>query len=108
MLVEIDLPNKDHKIYPGMYVKVRFNTNIQERGIEIPDSVLVFKHGRIYVPVVHDGYLHLAEVALGYDNGQTVEVINGINDGDMVALNVGQAARDGERVQPVPVDQSQR
>lgn len=108
MLVEIDLPNNDHKLYPGMYVKVRFNTNIEERSIEIPDSVLVFEHGKTYVPLVHDGYLHLAEVALGYDNGQTVEVIKGLDDSDMVALNVGQAARDGERVQPVLVDQSQR
>jgi hypothetical protein len=64
-------------------------------------------HGKTYVPVVRDGYLHLAEVTLGYDDGQMVEIIRGINDGDMVALNVGQAARDGERVQPVLVEQNQ-
>jgi hypothetical protein len=38
---------------------------------------------------------------LGYDNGQTVEVLSGINPNDKVAVNVGQAARDGENVQPV-------
>jgi hypothetical protein len=57
--------------------------------------------------VVRNGYLHLAEVTLGYDDGQTVEVIRGISDNDMVALNVGQAARNGERVQPVLLEQNQ-
>jgi RND family efflux transporter MFP subunit len=107
MLIEVDLPNKDYKLYPGMYVKVRFNTNTQERNLEVPDSALVFEHGKTYVPVVRNGYLHLAEVTLGYDDGQTVEVIRGISDNDMVALNVGQAARNGERVQPVLLEQNQ-
>jgi hypothetical protein len=53
------------------------------------------------VPVVRNNQLHLAEVSLGYDNGQTVEVLTGINPNDKIAVNVGQAAREGENVQPV-------
>jgi len=45
--------------------------------------------------------LHLAEVTLGYDNGITCEISSGVELGAMVALNVGQSARDGEAVQPV-------
>ena len=38
---------------------------------------------------------------LGYDNGIAVEVATGIDPDAMVALNVGQSAREGETVQPV-------
>jgi hypothetical protein len=61
----------------------------------------VFRDGKVFVPVVRNNQLHLAEVTLGYDNGQLVEVTSGINDTDKVAVNVGQAARNGEHVQPV-------
>jgi hypothetical protein len=67
----------------------------------VPDDALVFRDGKVYVPVVRNNQLHLAEVTLGYDNGQTVEVLSGITPSDKVAVNVGQAARDGENVQPV-------
>ena len=41
-------------------------------------------------------------MTLGFDDGRTVEVTSGIAPDDLVALNVGQAVRDGETVQPVP------
>jgi hypothetical protein len=45
--------------------------------------------------------MHLAEVTLGYDDGVNVEVLTGISDGDIVAVNVGQTAHEGEAVQAV-------
>ena len=67
----------------------------------VPDDALIFRDNKVYVPVVSDNKLHLAEVSLGYDNGVAVEITSGVGDADVVALNVGQAARDGEAVQPV-------
>ena len=72
----------------------------------VPDDALIFRDNKVYVPVVSGGKLHLAEVTLGYDNGVEVEVTKGVGYDDMVALNVGQAARDGESVQPVRADQT--
>ena len=43
---------------------------------------------------------------MGYDNGVKVQVTKGVGYNDNVALNVGQAARDGESVQPVRADQT--
>ena len=53
------------------------------------------------MPVVKDNVLHLTQVQLGYDNGVAVEVATGIDPSALVALNVGQSAREGEAVQPV-------
>jgi hypothetical protein len=51
--------------------------------------------------------MHLAEATLGYDNGVAVEITGGVGEDDVVAISVGQSAREGEIVQPV-LEDSQR
>jgi len=102
MIVEVDLANEDLALYPGMYGFVTFVVSTPGSAPMVPDDALIFRHNKIYVPVVRNNKLHLVEVTLGYDNGVTVEVASGdVKDNDLVAANVGQAARDGEAVQPV-------
>ena len=67
----------------------------------VPDDALVFRDGKPDVPVVRNNILKLVPVTLGYDNGVNVEVTGDVHNTDLIAVNVGQAARDGERVQPV-------
>ncbi|HEY6419636.1 MAG TPA: efflux RND transporter periplasmic adaptor subunit [Candidatus Binataceae bacterium] len=101
MRVEVDLPNEDRALYPGMYATVAFVVSVPTSAPLVPDDALVFRDGKVFVPVVRGRQLHLAEVTLGYDDGQVVEVTRGLGNDDLVALNVGQSARDGEGVQPV-------
>ncbi len=101
MLVEVDLPNDDTALLPGMYASAHFQVSVAGGTPMVPDDALIFRNGKVYVPIVRDNHLHLAEVALGYDNGQQIEITRGVSGNDMVAINVGQAARDGEAVQPV-------
>ena len=101
MLVEVDLPNSDLKLMPGMYGNVRLTTAAGTGGLVAPDDSLVFKDDKIYLPIVRDNRLHLAEVQLGHDNGVDVVVSGDVRDGDLVAMSVGQAVDDGEPVQPV-------
>jgi RND family efflux transporter MFP subunit len=101
MLVEVDLPNRDLKLMPGMYGKVRLTMAPAAGALVAPDDALIFKNDKIYLPVVRDNRLHLAEVHLGHDNGIDVVVSGDIHDGDLVAMSVGQAVSDGAPVQPV-------
>jgi membrane fusion protein, multidrug efflux system len=101
MLVEIDLPNRDLKLMPGMYGNVRLTTVPTAGGLVAPDDSLVFKDDKVYLPIVRENRLHLAEVQLGQDNGVDVVVSGDVHDGDLVAMSVGQAVRDGEPVQPI-------
>jgi hypothetical protein len=45
--------------------------------------------------------VHLAPVTLGFDNGYSVEATSGIAMNDLIALNLGQSASEGEKVQPI-------
>jgi membrane fusion protein (multidrug efflux system) len=103
MLVEVDLPNKDHALLPGMYAHLAITvaTDAQETGTMVRDDALVFRDGKVFVPLVRDGHLRLVPVKLGFDDGQMVVVEGDIKGDDVVALNVGQAATDREVVHPV-------
>lgn len=101
MLVEVDLPNHDRALLPGMYAETTFR--IAESGgvPQVPDDALVFRNGNTYVPVVLNDRLHLAAVELGLDNGRSVEITQGLAPGAIVALNLGQGVSEGERVRPI-------
>jgi len=102
MLVEVDLPNTNRALLPGMYAKMRVTIDDAGRtGNMVRDDALVFRDGKTLVPIVRSNRLHLIPVTLGYDNGQTVVVQGDIHGDDLVALNVGQAATDNEVVHPV-------
>jgi RND family efflux transporter MFP subunit len=101
MLVEVDLPNKDGALYPGMYTTVKFQVNISAEAPMVPDDALIFRNGKPFVPIVRNGRLKLAPVNLGYDDGVNVEITEGLTEQDVVAVNVGQSARDGEPVRPI-------
>ena len=106
MLVEVDVPNEDARA---------LSRHVRDRALHawhaptapptVPDDALVFRGGKVYVPVVRDSRLVLAEVALGYDDGRKVEITSGIDPDDMIAMNVGQSARDGELVHAVPLSE---
>jgi membrane fusion protein, multidrug efflux system len=104
MLAEVDLPNDDNSLYPGMYARMVMKVSNPQDGTVVRDDALIFRDGKIYVPVVRDNELRLVSVTLGYDNGQNVVVHGEIKNDDVVALNMGQAAEDGERVHPIASD----
>jgi RND family efflux transporter MFP subunit len=107
MLAEVDLTNEDRALLPGMYAKIEFRVNAPAGPPLVPDDALIFRDGKPYVPIVRDNRLNLSEVTLGYDDGVNIEITNGVAPRDMVAINVGQAARDGETVRPINAEQAQ-
>lgn len=101
MLVEVDLPNEDRTLYPGMYGRMHLSIPVKGDTPLVPDDALIYRDNKIYVPVVRNHRIHLSEVTLGWDDGYNVEVIKGVEPGEFVALNAGQTAHEGELVQPV-------
>ena len=101
MLVEADLPNSDGALYPGMYGTMSLTVKVPASAPLVPDDELIFRDGKVFVPLVRNSNVHLAPVTLGFDNGYSVEATSGITMDDLIALNLGQSATEGERVQPV-------
>ena len=101
MLVEVDLPNRDGTLLPGMYAQLSLQVATPAGLPMVPDDAVVFQDGKSYVPIVRNKHIRLAQVKLGYDDGVNVQIMQGVASDDLVAVNVGQTARDGEPVRPV-------
>lgn len=98
MLVEVDLPNEEGLLLPGMYAQVDVALTGRRSALRIPDDVLIFRGGKTFVPVVDGDKLRVVEVTLGYDDGRTSEALTGLEGDEPIAMNVGQTAKDGELV----------
>jgi RND family efflux transporter MFP subunit len=71
MQVEVDLPNADSALLPGMYGMLKLDVSRAVGVIRVPDDALIFRNDHVYVPVVQNHRLHLAQVKLGWDDGRT-------------------------------------
>jgi len=95
---EVDIPNADLALVPGMYVQVTFQLN--QRGLqEVPAAAILFRAAGLQVAVVdNDGKVEFRPVTVAKDNGDTVVIASGVNPGDRVALNLSSAITPGEEV----------
>jgi RND family efflux transporter MFP subunit len=96
--VEVDIPNDDQALVPGMYVDVGFalqSTNL----VQVPAAALVFRSSGPQVAVVNDaGRVSFRKVTIARDDGNMVELGSGLSPGDKVALNISSQISDGETV----------
>jgi RND family efflux transporter MFP subunit len=98
MRVEVDVPNADHALVPGMYVTVAFQ--LKPKGsVEVPAAALIFRPGTTQVARVGaDGKVAFANVTIARDNGSLVELASGVNAGDRLILNISSQIAEGEQV----------
>jgi hypothetical protein len=88
-------------LYPGMYGTMSLTVKVPTSAPLVPDDELIFRDGKVFVPLVRNSVVHLAPVTLGFDNGYSVEATSGVSMDDLIALNLGQSATEGEKVHPV-------
>ena len=96
--VEVDIPNPDQGLVPGMYVNVSFD--LQSHNLmQVPAAALVFRSSGPEVVVVDGtGRVHFRKVAIARDEGTLVELASGVAPGDKVALNISSLINDGDIV----------
>ena len=104
MLAEIDLDNAKGEIIPGSYVSVSLQLSTPSL-VEIPFEALVFRGTAPFVAVV-DSQMRVKyrPVKIADQDGQKAQLLDGLSEGELVALNLGESIAEGDKVQPVPVD----
>ncbi len=97
--IEVDLPNEDRALVPGMYVDVNFS--VASKGLlQVPAAALVFRSGGAEVAVVNDkNQINFRKVIIAQDHGSSVELSSGVSLGEQVALNVNSEIVDGDLVE---------
>lgn len=103
MYTEIDLPNPDLVLRPGMYGVATVILDQSTKTSTIPTSALVGEShgGKGDVFAIKDGVAKKMRVEIGADDGLRVEIVSGLKPGDQVILDVGSVS-DGTPVRPAP------
>ena len=109
MLVEIQVPNADGALLPGMYAQVRLSEDrTTTSAIVVPgDSLQVNADGTRVAVVRADHTVHFQKIEVGRDYGDRLEVLSGLNEGDTIIPRPGDNVREGVKVEPLfPVNQN--
>jgi RND family efflux transporter MFP subunit len=100
MLVEVDVPNPDGTLTPGLYCTVELHIPRKTPSLLIPAEAIIFNRGGLQVAVVENGVVHLRKITVARDLGTQVEVLDGVKAGDQVVLNPTVDLADSTRVRP--------
>ncbi|WP_050420586.1 efflux RND transporter periplasmic adaptor subunit [Bradyrhizobium tropiciagri] len=87
LLTEIDVPNPDGALSPGIYCTVELLIPRKTPSMIIPADAVVFDEDGLHVAVVENGTAHLQKITIARDFGTEVEVHDGVKPGDQVILN---------------------
>jgi len=101
MLTEVDIPNADGALKPGMYVQVALQADRVGPRWRIPASAIVFdSKGTQLVIVGPDHKVQVRPVVLGRDFGSEVEVASGLQGDEMLVTTPSASLVDGTLVEP--------
>ena len=98
LLTEIDVPNPDGALDPGIYCTVDLFIPRKTPSMIIPADAVVFDQNGLHVAVVENGTAHLQKITIARDFGKEVEVHDGVAPGDQVILNPVVDLAEGSRV----------
>jgi RND family efflux transporter MFP subunit len=102
LLAEIDIPNPDGALTPGLYCTIELHVPRKTPSLVVPAEAIIFNRGGLQVAVMEDGVARIRKVSVARDLGTQVEVRDGIKPGDRVILNPPVELADGSKVQARP------
>ncbi len=97
IIVEID--NPQHEIKSGMFAEVQLPTMQQENVLFVPIDAVENQRGRLIVYVVEDGRAISRTVVTGLKDDKHVEIISGLQEGEVVITKGQSVVTDGDRVE---------
>jgi membrane fusion protein, multidrug efflux system len=101
-VTELTVGNSNHALWPGTYVDVEFQVAADPTVLTMPEQALIFRAAGTQVAIVDaQNRVHLRNVTLGQNLGQTVQVTSGLSAGDRLVNNPPAGLLEGESVQPV-------
>ncbi len=101
MQAEVDVPNTDGTLRPGLYVTVDLGIPRMTPGVVIPAEAIMFNGQGLRVAVVGaDNTVRMQDVTIYRDFGTSVELHAGLQGGETVILSPPVELADGSRVKP--------
>jgi RND family efflux transporter MFP subunit len=100
MTTEIEVPNPDLKLDPGMYATVTLKVEKRLQVLAVPvEAVVGGATPGVYV-INRDDQIEERPVKLGLETPDAYEVLSGLQEGDLVVIGDHSKFQTGQKVQP--------
>jgi RND family efflux transporter MFP subunit len=99
LMTEIDVPNPDRELSPGLYCSVELKVPRRTPSLIVPAGAIVFDRDGLHVLVVENGVVRSRKITEIRDLGTEVEVSDGVKPGDNVVLTPPVDLEDASKVQ---------
>jgi RND family efflux transporter MFP subunit len=105
METEVDIPNPDHSILPGMYGYATIRLDTKQDALAVPVQA-VSRNGSAASVLRVDKHNRLESRAIetGLETPNLIEVVSGLNENDLVVVGNGNQVKPGAAVEPKVVD----
>jgi RND family efflux transporter MFP subunit len=97
--VEIDLPNPDEFLRPGLYAYATIIAEEHKNALTIPATALVKDGEKSYCVTVAEGQARRREVTPGLVEGKRIEIVSGLDGGENVVEMNATTLLDGQAVE---------
>jgi RND family efflux transporter MFP subunit len=102
MSVEVQVPNPDHRLLPGMYAEVVLKLETSTRLFILPASAVSTTKEGVRVAVVDGGgRVRWTKIRIERDNGADLEISEGLSGNEQIIASPGPGVVDGLVVQAV-------
>ena len=101
MITEIDVPNANLTLVPGMYADVKIRLQHRQNVLCIPIVAIVRGDGKPYVLAIGaNNHIENREIALGVEDARRAEVLSGLREGEFVVAANQAEFKPGQLVKP--------
>ena len=100
MSTEIDVPNPDYILVPGMYAEVNLRLQQSAQVLAVPVDAVEQSGDAASVFAVVDSTIRVIPVSLGMKTAQQFEIRSGVEEGEMVIVGRHAGLENGQNVTP--------
>ncbi len=101
-LLRARLPNPEGRLRPGMFARVRLALGADRQALAVPEESLLPAGSDHYVFRIAEGRAQRVKVETGLRSGTQVEIVSGLDSGDMVVTSGQLKLREGAQVKILP------
>lgn len=108
MTVEIEVPNPDLELIPGMYATVVLTVEKHANALAVPIQAMGGENNSTVLVVNQNNEIEERAVKVGIETSDQCEITAGLQDGDVVVIGSRSRLRTGQKVDPKLEDLSFR
>jgi RND family efflux transporter MFP subunit len=105
MHTEVEIPNVDGSLMPGLYAEATLALEKKAQALSVPLQAVNHENEQASVYVVGaSNKIEVRKITIGIQTDTDAEVLSGLKEGDLVVISDRSSLKSGEEVRPQVVD----